>query len=174
MRSAPIGAYFYDDLPAVVRNAKASADPTHTHLEGYSGAIAIAVAAAEAQRQAGGDRDPERLMDMVIEHTPTSETRQNVQAARTLLGTGFSVAEAVDRLGNGSKISSQDTVGFSVLMAAEHLDDYENAMWATVAGLGDRDTTCAIVGGIIACFVGEEGIPLLWRHSREALPSIAT
>ena len=43
------------------------------------------------------------------------------------------------------------------------------ALWHTVAGLGDRDTTCAIVGGIVGARVGVEGIPIEWRDKRESL-----
>jgi hypothetical protein len=43
-------------------------------------------------------------------------------------------------------------------------------MWVTVAGLGDRDTTCAIVGGIVALSAGQ--VPLDWIEKREPLPDI--
>jgi ADP-ribosylglycohydrolase len=42
--------------------------------------------------------------------------------------------------------------------------------WTTVSVLGDRDTTCAIVGGIVACSVGEAGIPAAWLQARKPLP----
>jgi hypothetical protein len=38
-----------------------------------------------------------------------------------------------------------------------------------VSALGDRDTTCAIVGGIVALKVGYAGLPLDWRSARESL-----
>jgi ADP-ribosylglycohydrolase len=44
-------------------------------------------------------------------------------------------------------------------------------LWLTVSGLGDRDTTCAIVGGIVACHVGLKSIPKDWLKQREKLPS---
>ncbi|MBZ0286172.1 MAG: ADP-ribosylglycohydrolase family protein, partial [Anaerolineae bacterium] len=44
MRVAPLGAYFADDLEAVVTNARLSAEITHAHPEGIAGAIAVAVA----------------------------------------------------------------------------------------------------------------------------------
>ncbi|MCP4245443.1 MAG: ADP-ribosylglycohydrolase family protein, partial [bacterium] len=50
-------------------------------------------------------------------------------------------------------------------------DDYVEAMWATVAAGGDRDTTCAIVGGIVACRVDADAIPESWRQAREPLPT---
>ena len=44
-------------------------------------------------------------------------------------------------------------------------------MWATVSGLGDRDTTCAIVGGIIAMHPRCE-IPKEWSEAREPLEAM--
>lgn len=46
MRAAPIGAYFADDLDKVLYNARASAEVTHTHIEGIAGAMAVAAASA--------------------------------------------------------------------------------------------------------------------------------
>ena len=46
-----------------------------------------------------------------------------------------------------------------------------SALSSSVSGLGDRDTTCAIVGGIVASYTGVEGIPQEWLESRERLPS---
>ena len=37
--------------------------------------------------------------------------------------------------------------------------------------LSDRDTTYAIVGGIVASYTGVEGIPQEWLESRERLPA---
>jgi ADP-ribosylglycohydrolase len=72
-------------------------------------------------------------------------------------------------LGTGSQVSSSDTVPYSLLCASRFLGSYEEALWNTVAGLGDRDTTCAIVGGIVVMFVGAEGIPSSWLSTRERL-----
>lgn len=43
----------------------------------------------------------------------------------------------------------------------------EDALWTAVSGLGDRDTTCAIVGVIVALQVG--AVPSLWLAAREPL-----
>jgi ADP-ribosylglycohydrolase len=80
------------------------------------------------------------------------------------------VSLAVSALGNGECISAQDTVPFSLWCAARRLGDYEEALWLTVSGLGDRDTTCAIVGGIVVCFTGSGAIPGDWLRAREPLP----
>jgi hypothetical protein len=47
---------------------------------------------------------------------------------------------------------------------------FEHALWHTVSALGDRDTTCAIVGGVLALTTGLDGISQRWLQSREALP----
>ena len=170
MRVAPVGAYFADDLDRVVKEARASARITHAHLEGEAGAIAIAVAAATAwQLRKQPDRDAGRqLIEAALDRTPGGETCAGIAAAIEL-GADASVAAAVARLGNGSRVIAPDTVPFALWCAARHLDSFAEAMWSTVSGLGDRDTTCAIVGGIVALSAGAESIPLEWRSARESL-----
>jgi ADP-ribosylglycohydrolase len=46
----------------------------------------------------------------------------------------------------------------------------DSATVIDAAALGDRDTTCAIVGGIVAMVSGRDGIPAAWLEAREALP----
>ena len=58
---------------------------------------------------------------------------------------------------------------FALWCAARHLDDYEEALWLPDGGFGNRDTTCAIVAGIVACFVGTARIPAAWLQAREPL-----
>jgi ADP-ribosylglycohydrolase len=166
MRSAPIGAYFSDDLDAAVEHARRSAAPTHAHPEGVAGAIAVAVAAA---RVFAGERDPRALLEAVVERTPVGETRSRLARAIPMLrAEPLTVAT---ELGNGAQVISADTIPFAVWCAATHLDDYAGALWACGDVGGDIDTTCAIAGGIIVGAVGIAGIPAEWRNSREALPA---
>lgn len=51
------------------------------------------------------------------------------------------------------------------------MDDYEEALRQTVSVLGDRDTTCAIVGGIVVMYAGLESIPKVWWEKREPIPT---
>lgn len=76
---------------------------------------------------------------------------------------------AVSALGSGSRILSEDTVPFALWCVAQHPTNYEAALWLTVSGLGDRDTICAIVGGIVALISGPSSIPPSWLAAREAL-----
>lgn len=171
MRAAPIGAYFADDVDAVVENARRAAEVTHSHPEGIAGGIAVAVAAAWAWRlkDTRAIVSAQAFFDHVLPHIPESNVYVRTVQARNLRP-GVAVEHAAATLGNGSLISAQDTVAFTLWCAARHLNDYEEALWATVSGLGDRDTTCAIVGGIVACNTGVDGIPVEWRTSREPLP----
>jgi ADP-ribosylglycohydrolase len=173
MRVAPVGAWFADDLDAAVEAARRSAIVTHAHAEGQAGAIAIAVAAAVAwQTRELPEADArERLLHEVLARTPAGETRDGLERARNT-SLEFRVETAVGRLGNGSRISSQDTVPLCVWCIARHLRDYEEAMWTTVAALGDRDTTCAIVGGVVALSAEEPVIPREWLERREPLEGI--
>lgn len=75
--------------------------------------------------------------------------------------------EIVEALGTGGRVIAEDTVPFTLWCATQHLDDYEAALWRTVRGFGDRDTTCAIVGGIIGA---RAPIPEAWLAAREPLP----
>ncbi len=168
MRAAPLGGYFAEDLDAVVAQARASAQVTHAHPEGQAGAIAVAVAAAWAWRHRGDPALARELIQAAVERTPDGDTRAGLVAAAALPFKA-SVAEAVGKLGNGSRIISRDTAPFALWCAARHIDDFTEAMWATVSGLGDRDTTCAIVGGIVALHVGAQGIDPHWRASRAPL-----
>lgn len=170
MRVTPLGAYFADDLSLVVEQADLSAQVTHSHMEGRVGAIAVAVAAALACRSRDAQVRPDQynFLNNVLRFIPASEVAENVRRARDLPA-GSSLEIAVATLGNGYNVTAQDTVAFALWCAAQQLDNYEEAFWLTVEGLGDRDTTCAIVGGIVACYTGLEGIPEEWLRSREQL-----
>ncbi|HEX8036361.1 MAG TPA: ADP-ribosylglycohydrolase family protein [Ktedonobacterales bacterium] len=171
MRVAPLGAYFADDLDVAVTEARKSASVTHTHAEAVAGAIAVAVAAAYAcrLRESGTHSEVARFLDFVLPHVPESQVRSRIIRARELRDE-IAVEHAAATLGNGEQISAQDTVPFTLWCAAHYLENFEEALWATVRGLGDRDTTCAIVGGIVACYTGIEGIPREWIAAREPLP----
>jgi ADP-ribosylglycohydrolase len=174
MRVAPVGGYFADNLQLAVENAHRSAEVTHAHPEAIAGAIAVAVAAVLAYRLRAASPRPTRqeFLDLVLPHVPTGDVLAGIQSARDL-PPGTPVQDAVQKLGNGSQISAQDTVPFTLWCAGEQLNSYEEAFWLTLSGGGDADTTCAIVGGIVALSTGHDAIPAEWRTRREPLPEWA-
>jgi ADP-ribosylglycohydrolase len=170
MRVAPLGAFFADaPLARVSEQAERSAEVTHAHPEGIAGAVAVAVAAALAWQQAeAGLLDGARLLGTVAEQTPRGETAGGLARALTLPAE-CSPEEAARQLGSGQKVSAQDTVPFALWCAARHLGAFEETFWATVRGLGDRDTTCAIACGVAA--LADPALPAAWLAGREPLPA---
>ncbi len=171
MRAAPVGAYFADDVDAAVLNAGLSSRVTHTHPEGVAGTVAVAVAAAVAAQpdERSWTARGRRLLETARDRTPDGDTRYGLTLALDLPDDA-TIEEAAMTLGTGQRVLSQDTVPFSLWCAARHLDDFTEAMWTTVAGLGDRDTTCAIVGGIVGAAHGSGGVPAAWDAATERLP----
>jgi len=166
MRAAPIGAFFSGDPQRAAEEARLSAVITHAHPEGQAGAMGVAVAAAlVAGKQKPSGRE---LLQTVMDFVPESEVRQQLRVAVQVHP--HDMVDAVQSLGTGRRVTAQDTVPFCLWCAAFHLDDYEKALRWTLQGLGDRDTTCAIVGGIVALSAPE--IPGPWLARREPLPDI--
>jgi ADP-ribosylglycohydrolase len=172
MRAGPLGAYFADDVERVVEEARRSAMVTHAHREGQAGAVAVAVAAAWAATvgEQGVDAsspapDGRPMLEQVWTHTPDGATRSNLERALNL-PLERSPTEAAALLGSGQKITAEDTVPFALWCAARHLHSYSEALWTTLAGEGDMDTTCAIVGSVVA-LCASQGIPTEWLARTE-------
>jgi len=106
------------------------------------------------------------LPEAVLAGTPDGETQDGVARA---VQPSFEkpVAQAVALLGSGSEVTAPDTVPFSLWYAVRHLSDFAEVHWETVSGLGDFDTTCAIVGGNVAA--AGTVIPPAWLAAREPL-----
>ncbi|HEX4813382.1 MAG TPA: ADP-ribosylglycohydrolase family protein [Nonomuraea sp.] len=169
MRVAPLGAWFADDLAEVVRQATLSAQVTHTHPEAVAGAIAVAVATAVTVSQP--DLSAGHFLDRISEHVPASMVHDGITEARQLL-TISDPTLAARMLGNGRQVTAHDTVPLTLWMAARQRHDFEAAMWTTAAAGGDVDTTCAIVGGIIAASE-KKHLPPQWTARCEPLPGWA-
>ena len=171
MRVAPLGAFFADrPIANVCEQARLSAEVTHVHVEGIAGAIAVAAAAALAWRErANAGPLGHAWIAAVRDAIPRGYTRDAVSGALGVPADA-AISEAVDALGNGSHVSAPDTVPLCVWVIAHAVGGFEQALWRTVSALGDRDTTCAIVGGVLALKLGRQGIPQSWLAAREALP----
>lgn len=163
MRVAPLGAFFAGDPARAAAEAALQAEITHAHAEGVAGAVAVAVAASLAA--AGAAENP---IEAALDHVPGTYVRRGLQRARGLRKA--TPEQAARALGNGSRITAQDTVPFALWASTRHLDDYPSGIRACVTAGGDMDTTAAIVGGIIAARTGIDGIPPAWLEHREPLP----
>jgi ADP-ribosylglycohydrolase len=168
MRIAPLGAWYADDAEQATHQAEISAYPTHQHREAVAGAMAVAAAAALAAAP-DGPPGAEALLDGVIALVPArSAVGAGLRRARDMLDYGDAGTVAAV-LGCGRRTSAHDTVPFALWSAARSLGDFEGAFWTTAEAGGDVDTTCAIVGGVLAS--GKAGAPpAAWARSTEALP----
>jgi len=166
MRVAPLGAWFADDLEALIREAKASAEVTHSHPEGQAGAVAVAAAAAYAWRLRGSDGAGGAMLEGVLAATPESETRRRIGRVVELIGVA-TAHEVAAEVGNGYLVTAQDTVPYALWCAATYAGDYVEALVETVSTGGDADTNCAIVGGIVALSAGLNSIPSAWLDGGE-------
>ncbi|MCX4236890.1 ADP-ribosylglycohydrolase family protein [Streptomyces ortus] len=167
MRIAPLGAWYADDPEQATHQAEISAYPTHQHREAVVGAMAVAAAAALAAAP-GGPPGPAALLDAVIALVPRSAVRAGLRRARDMLDYGDATTVAAV-LGCGRRTTAHDTVPFALWSAARALGDYEAGFWATAQVGGDMDTTCAIVGGVVAA--GTAGAPpAQWLERTETLP----
>lgn len=167
MRVAPIGAYFADDPERIVDEARRSALPTHWNEDAQAGAVAVALATGWACRMRGQTLDPRQLFAHVLAYTPASAVRTGIEAAAALAPTEPS-AVAAGLLGNGSDVLCRDTVPFVIFCAARALHSFEQAFWDTADGQGDVDTTCAMVGAIVAAAGAAPSAE--WLGAREPLP----
>ncbi len=95
---------------------------------------------------AGGDRPPVRRHGLVGKRRRAPRGCGRSRAGHFELEPAWVVGE----VGCGLQISAQDTVPYAIWCAARHLDNLEEALWATASAGGDVDTTCAIAGGIVA------------------------
>ncbi|MFF1342932.1 ADP-ribosylglycohydrolase family protein [Streptomyces sp. NPDC058290] len=170
MRVAPLGAWHAADLDTVAEQAARQSKVSHHHPEAVVAAVAVALAAALATRSRGGPA-PARpdFLQAVAARLPDSDVRSAVRVAARM-SAHTSVRHAASVLGSGYRMSGPDTVPYALWCAAAHLDDLHEGLWSTVAGRGDIDTTCAIVGGVIAARTGVATLPPAWHAAREPLP----
>jgi ADP-ribosylglycohydrolase len=187
-----MAAYFAEEgYEKVAEQAALASAVTHAHPEGIAGGVAVAVAAAYAwlnRDRCGDDAVKRGLFDAVLAHAPAGDVRQGIERAAAftfdlsvepavrLLDYGMqtvpfdmSIERVVRQLGNGSRISCQDTVPFCLWVAARYLDDYQSAIVQAIRAGGDIDTNAAIVGSIVALAVEADGIPPDWLGDREEL-----
>ncbi|WBB62645.1 ADP-ribosylglycohydrolase family protein [Streptomyces sp. WMMC500] len=178
MRVAPLGAWYAEDVQEAVRQAEVSSYVTHQHREAVTGCMAVAAAAALAADRPDGTPGPAggapgaaagaALLDQVIALVPRSAVAQGLRRARDMLDYD-DVATVAAVLGNGRRTSAHDTVPFALWSAARHLGDFTGAFWDTAQAGGDVDTTCAIVGGVLAG-AAAGAPPAAWVRNVEPLP----
>lgn len=173
-----VGVYFAQhDYPEkglnkAIEQACLATEVTHAHQESLAGAIAVAVAGVVAWHQRESRLSCHDFLNLVLPYIPKSTVRDGIKQAKDL-PTDATLQQVVHELGNGSRVTVQDTVPFAMWCIGNYLYAYETAIQQVARAGGDVDTVCAIVGSVVAISVGKDGIPVAWQQSREALPEWA-
>lgn len=168
MRVNPIGAYYFDNLDKVKELAIKSSLVTHTNNEAIVGAIAVAVATAIATKMTIEKKNikPIEFIDSILLEIPDSDTKSKIAKSKSL-SYAYHIETIKSILGNGVKMTAQDTVPFVIWCSAYNLKDFESGIWKAVSILGDRDTICAMVGGILIMSSEYSKIPKEWIDNVE-------
>lgn len=170
MRVCPIGAYYFDDLQKVKHLAMKSAEITHSNIEAITGAIAIAVGTALTTKMKLESciLTPIEFIDQILNELPDTDTKSKIAKSKEI-SLGYQIETIKSILGNGTNMTAQDTVLFAIWCAAHHLESLNEGLWKAVSILGDRDTICAMVGGIIIMSSKPENISEEWVNSVEKI-----
>ncbi len=163
MRSAIIGAYFFDEPEKRREFVSAATFLTHTDPRAATAALSVAEAAALAVRQ-----------DEPIDHWLTGlpglgrqdEWRALCRKQSDALTAKKSVAAFAESLGLRTAVTGYAYHSVSVALYSwlRHRGDFRAAMESALNCGGDTDTLGAIVGALAGADVGKEGIPFEWLN----------
>lgn len=172
MRSAILGAAF-DDLTQLQGFVRASTRITHTDPLAECGALAVAVAAHVScrwQHVSGAEflNELERLVAGDQADKMLAAIRRAVEsAARHTTTTEFAMELGLSRGVTGYVLH---TVPVALHSWLSHPENYRQAVTNVIRCGGDTDTTAAIVGALVGCRVGVDGIPTEWVHRMSDWP----
>ena len=166
MRSALIGAYFFDDQDNIERFVAASTRLTHTDPRALTGAMAVArLAAWTVQHDAAEPPIAEFAADLLTKLSPDDrEWGELVGKMLAAWTRGDSVVAFADSLGLGRGVTGYvyHTVPVAVCAWLRHYGDFRATLEAALDCGGDTDTVGAIVGALAGGTVGAGGIPADW------------
>lgn len=165
MRSALLGVYFGNNFTILQEFVRASTRITHTDPKAYWGALAVAIAAfmsCSAQ-----DVDGEKYYQQLAEALSSEEASEFLGLVRVAITScrqkqntrDFAVSLGLEYGVSGYVYHTVPVVIHAWLSSP---DDFRKALLNIIACGGDTDTTGAILGGIIGCRVGRQGIPGEW------------
>ncbi len=166
MRSAVLGAAI-DDLDQLRRFVRASTRITHTDPKAEHGAFAVALAARHAA--AGSPICPAEFaaeLRLLLSEQEAQQFHEVVEQALNSAARGERSEAFAASLGLQRGVTGYIYHSTPVALHAwfSHSTDLPQAVMEVVRCGGDADSTAAVVGGIIGCTTGKEGIPADWLN----------
>lgn len=170
-RAALIGAYFADNTDVAIEQTKLASAAVQHHPDAIAASIAVAVAASWAWqfRQNASMPRRKRFLELVVASIPESSVRGKLINFMKHID-GGSDQSVIDFFLDNSVASDENVVSLALWIAAGSLENYEDAIWQALSGMGDCATICAIVGSIVPLYSGIESIPADWLVNCEGLP----
>lgn len=163
MRAAIFGAVF-DDWQQIQAHVAASTRLTHTDPKAEYGALAVALAAKMARQHQ--TVTPEQYFTELKFLLPNAAAAfvELIAAVIVSVKQGESTRRYADVISGGKGVSGYvyHTVPAAIHAWLRNQGDYRAAVSEIIECGGDADTTAAIVGGIVGCGCGSEGIPQPW------------
>jgi ADP-ribosylglycohydrolase len=183
MRAAPIGLYFADDEPALVRVAAAQSALTHRHPTAIASSVAAAAAVAHALRHrvAFGMLDFTRACVARVDASLLESIGCESELAREIGAREMlSILDAVDakkhvesddvcELLGGAWVGDEAVA--TALWCVLRAKDFRDAVTRGASSSGDSDSIACIAGSIFGAMVGVDRLDAGWvsRIEKRAL-----
>lgn len=106
---------------------------------------------------------PIEFIDKILNELPDCDTKSKISKSKDV-SYNYHIETVKSILGNGINMTAQDTVPFAIWCTAYNLENFEEGLWKAVSVLGDRDTICAMVGGMSIMSSNETNIPHTWTN----------
>ena len=161
MRSAIIGAYFFDEPEKRREFVAAATSLTHTDPRALTAAWAVAEAAALAVRK---DEPIDDWLKALPRLSRDDEWRALCRKLSDAFAAGTSVQAFAESLGLRNAVTGYAYHAVPVALCAwmRHRSDFQAAMESALNCGGDTDSVGAIVGALAGTDVGKESIPFEW------------
>jgi ADP-ribosyl-[dinitrogen reductase] hydrolase len=162
MRSAIIGAYFFDEPEMRRAFVSASTRLTHTDPKAETAAMAVAEAAAWAVDRKEPTND---LLLKLAQLGKDEEWKAICTKLEKALRDGDSASSFAESLGQTKGVSgySYHSVPVALYAFLRSLANYREALTSALNCGGDTDTVGAIVGALAGALAKPENIPAEWR-----------
>jgi len=170
MRSAVIGARFFDDMDRIKEYAQASTELTHSDPRALVGATAISYAAALAITSMKEQRpDVKSLFESLrsLANKEDKEWTKIIDLMEQALRDEWSVTDFVMKMNLKKGVTGYiyHTVPIAIYSWLHHYGDFTFALTDVLNCGGDTDTAGAITGALAGTTVGENGIPTEWINN---------
>lgn len=165
MRSAPLGAFFYDEPMMLREFVSSSTRMTHTDARAYTGALAVGLVTAWSVREELTARpSPGAFMGILFSAGDDEEWTGIIEKMREAIDNDHTVSGFADTIGASRGISGYIYVTVPVALYAwyRHFGDFRAIVESVLSCGGDTDTAGAIAGAMAGSVTGEEGIPEEW------------